>query len=61
MFESKFRRGDKVHCDDDETIRMKVCGHLFRESFIQIECSWFANGAIQTAWIEEWRLTNAKI
>jgi hypothetical protein len=58
-FVSSFGRGDTVHIDGDSSIKATVCAHLFRENFITVECSWFSNGALQTQWIEEWRLSPA--
>ena len=59
-FRSEYARGDKVICDRAHEIVMTVTGHLFRESFVQIEVSFIANSDLKTMWVEEWRLSHAE-
>lgn len=55
----KFDLGDSVHIDHDTSITAVVTGFLARAHRMQFEVSWFHNGSSQTAWIDEFRLTEA--
>lgn len=59
VFKSKFANGDTVYIDRDESITATVTGHIFRDRFVQVEVSWVHAGAVQTHWIDEWRLSPA--
>lgn len=60
IFKSKFARGCRIHIDGDKSITATACGHQFREHYAIVECSWFCNGDLKTAWVEEWRLSPAE-
>lgn len=58
-FHTDFEDGARVHIDGEAMIAATVTAHTFRGGLLQIECQWFANGGLQSVWIEEWRLSRA--
>lgn len=56
----KFDLTTKVHIDGDRSITATVIGFLVRASQIQFEVAWFSNGSQQTAWIDDFRLSQAE-
>jgi hypothetical protein len=59
-FSSKFALRDRVWIDGDDTINATVVGFAFYGQTTEVQISWVHAGAIQTAWVAEWRLTHAE-
>jgi hypothetical protein len=58
MIETQFNIKDQVLIDGDKTLIAVITAIQWRsEQQINYECSWFANGKIEYAVIEGWRLT----
>lgn len=55
----KFDLGTRVHIDDDTSIKAVVTGFLVRAHQMQFEVAWFNNGSSHSAWLDEFRLTEA--
>jgi hypothetical protein len=48
-----------TNIDGDDSISATVTGHMFRDAYASVECSWFVNGNLTTLWIDDWRLSHA--
>lgn len=55
-----FNIGDRVHIDEDKSIKGRVIGILVREGGVEYDVAWFNNGAQVTAWIASFRLSEAE-
>lgn len=59
-YESRLAPCDQVYIDNDQSIAARIIRVSFDQSGRAMhEVSWFNNGAIQTAWVEEYRLVKA--
>lgn len=56
-YTTKFAIGDAAICDGDESIKMHVVGVAFYTGRSMISVEWTHNGALQQAWLDQWRLT----
>jgi hypothetical protein len=54
---SRFDIGDRVTLDDDTAIVFVVTAIVWRKTRVQLELSWFNNGEIREAFIDDWRAT----
>lgn len=52
-----FDMGDQVIIDNDKDILVIVLACTIRGNNVAYEVSWFNNGQLQSAWVEEWRLS----
>lgn len=55
-----FEPGAKVHIDGDKSITAIVTAVIWRNGYVQGECSWFAQAVLQSAWIDVDRLSEVK-
>ena len=51
--------GDVVSIDSGD-VHATVTGHLWRNGAPMLEVQWMANGAMQSAYVDEWRLSMIK-
>lgn len=57
FYASPFALGDRVHIDGNEDLVARVTAVSWREENPQIECSWWNERALTTAWISPSRLS----
>lgn len=58
-YQSDFAVNEKVKVDGQEIICV-ITAVMFRQTTPSYEVSWWHNGAINTVWVEHWRITSAK-
>lgn len=60
-YESRWRPDDRAWIDGDKSIIAVVIGLAWWGSGLRhmLELSWMHNGALQSAWVDEARLTSA--
>lgn len=56
---TRFEFGDSVIIDGCDALVARVTGVMFKSSISQVEISWVHNGAINTQWVDDWRLSPA--
>jgi hypothetical protein len=60
QLDTPFSFGARVLIDGDRSVVAVVTGFLWRSTICTIEVSWMNSGAVQTAWLEQWRLSEAE-
>jgi hypothetical protein len=61
QFETEWGFGDLVNIDNDTSIRATITEIGFkRGGACELYLEWFSNGAPQSAWFPEWRVTRAE-
>jgi len=58
-YTSDYEIGDRVHVDGDSSISAVVTAVLWRTENPQLEITWWHNGAQQSCWVADWRLSHA--
>lgn len=58
---SVYNFGDRVHIDGDRSIAAIVVGLRFHAHDYLCEVSWWRDGSLELAWVDQWRLESVGV